>query len=393
MATTQKEWIVSRSRRNSDGLVALGLACKLPVTLVSTFTSPVPRLTPHRSFYAPLDPKEIQHQLPTLLSSQTTPFLQPSLPTIFAPQSSSFSTAGQTLAHHVRFITANSRAPRPFLRTTAGTWTTVAPSSSSSSPCLVSSLSRCTMPSSAVGALRLRQTSGRKQERQRALRWFRPGEYASVNYLIPQYIISPNWSSMSGEKRTVAPPIIPQQGNGNGHQLRFKAQRFQGQPRLPPTHEAEHQPHCSQQSHTASHCIFSQPCARLTFSRGPLQQQPSSASVNMAARPPILRRAVQSCTRCSVSPRLTLTTRAISSSTPTSSPPSTQQHATSPGSSTTHFGFETVPEAEKQHRVAEVFTSVAESYDRMNDLMSFGWHRVWKCVSRSFPSSISPPRR
>src|SRR5690606_23031524 len=46
----------------------------------------------------------------------------------------------------------------------------------------------------------------------------------------------------------------------------------------------------------------------------------------------------------------------------------------------THFGFETVTEAEKRERVAGVFTSVAESYDRMNDLMSFGWHRVWKYV-------------
>lgn len=44
----------------------------------------------------------------------------------------------------------------------------------------------------------------------------------------------------------------------------------------------------------------------------------------------------------------------------------------------THFGFETVDEAEKQGRVAGVFTSVAESYDKMNDLMSFGVHRLWK---------------
>ena len=48
----------------------------------------------------------------------------------------------------------------------------------------------------------------------------------------------------------------------------------------------------------------------------------------------------------------------------------------------THFGFETVSESEKTERVSGVFTSVAESYDRMNDLMSFGWHRVWKCVPR-----------
>ncbi len=44
----------------------------------------------------------------------------------------------------------------------------------------------------------------------------------------------------------------------------------------------------------------------------------------------------------------------------------------------THFGFETVSEAEKEGRVAGVFTSVAESYDKMNDLMSFGVHRLWK---------------
>lgn len=31
--------------------------------------------------------------------------------------------------------------------------------------------------------------------------------------------------------------------------------------------------------------------------------------------------------------------------------------------------------------MADVFSSVAETYDRMNDLMSFGWHRVWKFVS------------
>lgn len=46
----------------------------------------------------------------------------------------------------------------------------------------------------------------------------------------------------------------------------------------------------------------------------------------------------------------------------------------------THFGYETVTESEKQERVAGVFTSVAESYDKMNDLMSLGVHRLWKCV-------------
>ncbi|KAL5611702.1 hypothetical protein BROUX41_000722 [Berkeleyomyces rouxiae] len=54
---------------------------------------------------------------------------------------------------------------------------------------------------------------------------------------------------------------------------------------------------------------------------------------------------------------------------------------------TTHFGFQTVREEEKEKKVAGVFTSVAESYDRMNDLMSFGWHRVWKDY---FVSTLSP---
>lgn len=46
----------------------------------------------------------------------------------------------------------------------------------------------------------------------------------------------------------------------------------------------------------------------------------------------------------------------------------------------THFGYETVTEAEKQQRVAGVFTSVAETYDKMNDFMSLGIHRLWKYV-------------
>lgn len=45
---------------------------------------------------------------------------------------------------------------------------------------------------------------------------------------------------------------------------------------------------------------------------------------------------------------------------------------------TTHFGFKTVAEGEKAKKVAEVFHSVAERYDLMNDVMSAGLHRVWK---------------
>lgn len=46
--------------------------------------------------------------------------------------------------------------------------------------------------------------------------------------------------------------------------------------------------------------------------------------------------------------------------------------------STTHFGFDEVPLSEKQHRVASVFDSVANKYDLMNDVMSFGIHHLWK---------------
>ncbi|RDA92409.1 hypothetical protein CP533_4697 [Ophiocordyceps camponoti-saundersi (nom. inval.)] len=61
----------------------------------------------------------------------------------------------------------------------------------------------------------------------------------------------------------------------------------------------------------------------------------------------------------------------------------------------THFGYETVTEGEKQQRVAGVFTSVAESYDKMNDLMSLGVHRLWKdhFVSSLDPGATSLPGR
>ncbi len=45
---------------------------------------------------------------------------------------------------------------------------------------------------------------------------------------------------------------------------------------------------------------------------------------------------------------------------------------------TTHFGYETVPLAAKSGRVKDVFDSVADRYDLMNDLMSAGLHRLWK---------------
>jgi demethylmenaquinone methyltransferase / 2-methoxy-6-polyprenyl-1,4-benzoquinol methylase len=48
------------------------------------------------------------------------------------------------------------------------------------------------------------------------------------------------------------------------------------------------------------------------------------------------------------------------------------------GNDKTHFGYQEVPAGEKARRVAGVFSSVADNYDLMNDLMSFGVHRLWK---------------
>jgi demethylmenaquinone methyltransferase/2-methoxy-6-polyprenyl-1,4-benzoquinol methylase len=47
-------------------------------------------------------------------------------------------------------------------------------------------------------------------------------------------------------------------------------------------------------------------------------------------------------------------------------------------SDTTHFGYQEVPTGQKAKKVAEVFHSVADKYDVMNDLMSMGIHRLWK---------------
>ena len=73
---------------------------------------------------------------------------------------------------------------------------------------------------------------------------------------------------------------------------------------------------------------------------------------------------------------------------------------------TTHFGFENIPESEKESRgsnhypqsvqfpitdtitaVGAVFSSVASSYDTMNDLMSLYIHRLWK---DRFVRSLNP---
>ena len=44
------------------------------------------------------------------------------------------------------------------------------------------------------------------------------------------------------------------------------------------------------------------------------------------------------------------------------------------GETRTHFGFEEVAEQDKAARVDGVFTSVAQRYDLMNDVMSLGLH-------------------
>jgi len=55
----------------------------------------------------------------------------------------------------------------------------------------------------------------------------------------------------------------------------------------------------------------------------------------------------------------------------------------------THFGFKTVAETEKAKKVAEVFHSVANKYDLMNDVMSAGLHRTWKRFAVSI-SGVNP---
>ncbi|RWA04412.1 hypothetical protein EKO27_g10693, partial [Xylaria grammica] len=89
-------------------------------------------------------------------------------------------------------------------------------------------------------------------------------------------------------------------------------------------------------------------------------------------------------TFCTSTPALRPSTTTSSSA----SSPSAHDSSNAAGPRTTHFGFQDgLSESEKTERVAGVFHSVAETYDRMNDLMSFGWHRIWK---DHFVSSLNP---
>jgi demethylmenaquinone methyltransferase / 2-methoxy-6-polyprenyl-1,4-benzoquinol methylase len=58
----------------------------------------------------------------------------------------------------------------------------------------------------------------------------------------------------------------------------------------------------------------------------------------------------------------------------------------------TDFGYERVPRDEKKDRVRRVFDSVADRYDLMNDVMSFGLHRLWKRIAIA-KSGLRPGQR
>lgn len=47
---------------------------------------------------------------------------------------------------------------------------------------------------------------------------------------------------------------------------------------------------------------------------------------------------------------------------------------------TVNFGFKKVKKYKKKYMVNKVFNSVAKKYDFMNDIMSFGIHRIWKKI-------------
>ncbi|CAH1111769.1 unnamed protein product [Psylliodes chrysocephalus] len=65
----------------------------------------------------------------------------------------------------------------------------------------------------------------------------------------------------------------------------------------------------------------------------------------------------------------------------------TQQASSTAEDVDTHFGFKRVKQSEKPQKVYEVFEKVAIDYDKMNDVMSLGIHRLWKDY---FMCSLSP---
>jgi demethylmenaquinone methyltransferase/2-methoxy-6-polyprenyl-1,4-benzoquinol methylase len=59
---------------------------------------------------------------------------------------------------------------------------------------------------------------------------------------------------------------------------------------------------------------------------------------------------------------------------------------------TTHFGFQEVPVQEKARKVAAIFDSIAPRYDLMNDITSFGMHRLWRRFALKL-SGVGPGQR
>src|SRR5438552_1321060 len=70
--------------------------------------------------------------------------------------------------------------------------------------------------------------------------------------------------------------------------------------------------------------------------------------------------------------------------------PIAESSAMSPPREQTDFGFQQVPLADKQALVDDVFRSVAQRYDLMNDLMSAGLHRAWKDI---LVTAVNPPTK
>src|ERR1051325_6229035 len=68
------------------------------------------------------------------------------------------------------------------------------------------------------------------------------------------------------------------------------------------------------------------------------------------------------------------------------SPPESDKPA---AGDTTSFGCKEVPAGARQGLVNDVFSTVAERYDLMNDLMSGGLHRLWK---DDLVAWLAPPR-
>ncbi|MCH9764966.1 MAG: class I SAM-dependent methyltransferase, partial [Alphaproteobacteria bacterium] len=65
------------------------------------------------------------------------------------------------------------------------------------------------------------------------------------------------------------------------------------------------------------------------------------------------------------------------------------QHSDTGAQRRTSFGFRDVKREDRQGLVNDVFSSVANRYDLMNDLMSGGLHRLWK---QDLITALRPPK-